>query len=217
MKLIDLPAHHAVLVVAHNRAELQNHLWLQVAELSRANKLFEKTVLDIDTAREIISWAQTPHGEKKIALVSFHTASHPAQNAILKILEEPPLDVRFILLTSNKEHLLDTVMSRVYSVTHDSEQNLEMAHEFLETPPLKRMSISSIVDLLARTDEEGRKDRESVREFLLSLSTVLHKKTTLPYSEIEEVIECASYSGDTSSSSKSLLEYLALRLPQYKA
>lgn len=45
-------------------------------------------------------------------LVNAHLMSVQAQNAILKVLEEPPAYVRFILTVENKSALLPTVLSR---------------------------------------------------------------------------------------------------------
>lgn len=45
-------------------------------------------------------------------LANFHLSSIPAQNSFLKLLEEPPVNVQFILSTDNKNNLLPTVVSR---------------------------------------------------------------------------------------------------------
>src|SRR3989344_8918451 len=46
-------------------------------------------------------------------LENFHLSSIPAQNSFLKLLEEPPSNVQFILSTDNKNNLLPTIVSRV--------------------------------------------------------------------------------------------------------
>lgn len=46
-------------------------------------------------------------------LADFHLSSIPAQNSFLKLLEEPPSNVQFILSTDNKNRLLPTIISRV--------------------------------------------------------------------------------------------------------
>jgi hypothetical protein len=85
MKFSELPFHHAVLISHGNRVEYSNALWEEVRLLSPAHKYFNATVLDIDTAREIISYATSSYSGEKVILLSFHTASLPAQNAMLKI------------------------------------------------------------------------------------------------------------------------------------
>ena len=46
-------------------------------------------------------------------LENFHLSSIPAQNSFLKLLEEPPSKVQFVLTTDNKNNLLPTIVSRV--------------------------------------------------------------------------------------------------------
>ncbi len=217
MKLSLIPTHHAVLLIHENREELSNSLWDELQNISPAHRFFNQTVLDIDTARNIITWANTPYNDEKIALISFHTASLPAQNAMLKVIEEPPIGVRFILLTSNKESLIDTVLSRVQEFNNEEQRtkNEEPALEFLSTNYSNRMKLPFIISLLAKMDEEGRKDREAVRNFILSLVEVLRsKKVESKY--ILETLETASFASDSSASGKALLEYLSLLLPVTK-
>lgn len=218
MKLDTLPLHHALLVTTASREGLHTELFNDALTKTLASKLFAHTVFDIDTAREIITWANTPYQGQKIGIISFHTASVPAQNAILKMLEEPQVNVRFILVTSNKDKLLTTVLSRLQHVLHDEETITNSFGEiFLATAPTKRMELPAVKKLLDKVDEEERKDRESVRASILSLLPVLTKSSRHDASHIQKVLECASYAGDSSSSGKALLEYLALLLPQTKA
>lgn len=217
MKLSDLPVHHALLFTHPDRRGRADALWQELAHESVAHRFFNQTVLDIDTARAIISWAQTPYNDEKIALISFHTATVPAQNAMLKMLEEPRAGVRFILLTSNKENLIGTVLSRVreYQQTDNEEQvaKNDKAHIFLSTPQIVRIQLPFVAELLAATDEEGRKDREGIRRFILSVADTL-PKTQSSSRHIMETIEVASYASDPSASGKVLLEYLSFLLPR---
>ena len=50
-------------------------------------------------------------------LENVHTMTPQAQNALLKSLEEPPASVRFILTASSRDALLDTIRSRVITLT----------------------------------------------------------------------------------------------------
>ena len=157
MKLTDLPKHHAILLENNEREALGLALYSELQAISPVHRFFNQTVLDIETARSIITWAQTPYNEEKIALVSFHTAGLEAQNALLKIIEEPRDGVRFIFLTSNTAKLIGTVMSRVLYVRDVmSTEITKDAKDFLSTPHALRMKSPSIIALLARVDEEDR-------------------------------------------------------------
>lgn len=218
MKFSELPLHHAVLITHSDRASCGEALWNELSALSPAHRYFNQTVLDIDTARKIISWAQTPYNDERVALISFHTAGLPAQNAMLKILEEPRPGTRLILLTSNASNLIDTALSRVQHVRGlDGVTSIHTsrAEEFLRTSPSFRMKLSFVADILARQDEEGRKDREAVRAFILCLVTTL-AEAKVESRFITEAIQAADYACDPSASGKALLEYLSLLLPQIK-
>jgi DNA polymerase III, delta subunit len=213
--------HHAILFISSNRKEKTLLLWKNIQALSPANVLFDQTVLDIDTARSIITWANTPYHNEKIALLSFHSVSVPAQNAMLKILEEPMMGVRFILVTSTTANLLETVLSRL-NLIHESQEKIispfeekirGQAKEFLRTKSSERMNLPYIKKLIVHVDEEGRKDRESVRAFILALISELSISSIKPSYRVK-TLEMSSYASDFSASGKTILSYLALLLPQ---
>lgn len=217
MKLQELPEHHAVLLTHSNRKDLADGLWEELRADSLSHRFFDQTVLDIDRARQIISWARSAYGGKRIGLISFHTIGIPAQNALLKILEEPEVNTRFVLITSNKANLIDTVLSRLHHhVLHDTEsEDTEYAKLFLKTNPTERIKLPFVTALLAKTDEEDRKDREALHEFIISIASLLSRnKSTVQV--VPELFEIASYARDPSSSGKALIEYISLLLPQIK-
>lgn len=53
-----------------------------------------------------------PLNYKVLILDEFHMATKSAQNRLLKIFEEPPKHLIFILCTTNPENILDTILSR---------------------------------------------------------------------------------------------------------
>jgi DNA polymerase III subunit gamma/tau len=70
----------------------------------------------IDDIRQLIESAKTPPliGTHKIYIIDeVHMLSKSAMNALLKILEEPPKYIIFLLATTNPEKLLPTVLSRL--------------------------------------------------------------------------------------------------------
>ena len=210
--------HHATLFVHHDRKSFAENLWEELRGTSLANIFYPITVLDIDNARELISWANTPYEGEKVALLSFHTITLPAQNALLKIIEEPRSGVQFILVTTNIEAIIPTLYSRLNHVklSYNEVPSDQSVITFITTSHSERMKLPAVVSLLTKTDEEGRKDREGVRTFILSIiGSGNHYKEIQPY--IEELLELTSYAGDPSASGKALIEYIALLLPQVKA
>lgn len=74
----------------------------------------EKGSIKIKTIRELYSQTRTKHYEKLVIIVDdADTMAQPAQNALLKLLEEPPEHVTFILTAHTPQALLPTIISRV--------------------------------------------------------------------------------------------------------
>lgn len=72
-------------------------------------------VIKIESIRDIIHFAHlSAHrsGRKIILITPAEAMNHQAANALLKILEEPPEQVIFILVSHAKERLLPTIISR---------------------------------------------------------------------------------------------------------
>ena len=75
--------------------------------------------IKIDTIRELIEDAYIKPGEndKKIFIIeNAQQMGIPAQNALLKVFEEPPKNVIFFLLTTNRNLLLPTLKSRAVTL-----------------------------------------------------------------------------------------------------
>ena len=77
--------------------------------------------------RNISSWARmkTTDGKKTVIIENADRMLEGVRNALLKILEEPPEDTMFILLTSRRNAVMPTILSRVrtYSFTERSAQS----------------------------------------------------------------------------------------------
>lgn len=99
----------------------------------------KKNIL-VDQIREIRAdaFVKAHSAEKKVFVIEHaHRMMPQAQNALLKVLEEPPANVIFILLVPSKTMLLDTIISRcvllslVESKSDDSKYT-EMASTFID-------------------------------------------------------------------------------------
>jgi len=71
--------------------------------------------IGIDQVREVIRQAQFApvQGERKVCVVPRAEALTPeASNALLKVMEEPPRDLTFVLIAEHPSELLPTIVSR---------------------------------------------------------------------------------------------------------
>ena len=90
----------------------------------------EKASIGIDKVREIIkeAYIMPKISDKKIFVIdNAHLLTKEAQNALLKVLEEPPQYVMFFLLCESVNFLLQTILSRTVMVRLDplSKENLK--------------------------------------------------------------------------------------------
>lgn len=122
--------------------------------------------------------------KKAVVIKNAHTATIQAQNALLKLLEEPPANALMILTASKKEFLLPTILSRCSVIEEVSKEQKE-AHGQLHHPILTVPSSSAKGLHLA---QEAGKTREDALAFLEEAITATHTallnislgSTTLP-------------------------------------
>lgn len=82
-----------------------------------------KNVIKVDEIREFCGelFLKPTKALRKVFIIDdAECMNEQAQNALLKVLEEPPLYATIILVTSNKEKLLNTIKSRVVEINFDS-------------------------------------------------------------------------------------------------
>lgn len=106
----------------------------------------EKGVIKVDEVRKFTSelfLLPTVSKRKVFIIDDADSMNEQAQNALLKVLEEPPLYATLILITSNKEKLLRTIKSRVAEISFDAlskdelkmileENNVEISNDAIE-------------------------------------------------------------------------------------
>lgn len=80
--------------------------------------MFLRDDFKIEDAKEVISEAYKSEENTKTLVLGAKSFTIPAQNALLKILEEPPRNIAFYLIAPSKSTLLPTVRSRL-SVTKE--------------------------------------------------------------------------------------------------
>lgn len=82
----------------------------------------EKDSITIEQARDIISFTKlkTPGNQstrRVVVIEQAETMTREAQNAMLKVIEEPPIDTVIILTVSSQQSVLATIVSRLQVLT----------------------------------------------------------------------------------------------------
>lgn len=95
------------------QSQQQNTASNQTAD--NAANATQMPTLKIDTVRQVIQdchYGTYAGGQRALILLYADTGSPPAQNALLKILEEPPAQTQIILTANQPSLLLPTIQSR---------------------------------------------------------------------------------------------------------
>jgi len=169
----------------------------------------------IDEARELIALASLKNFAEATFFAGASSITGEAQQALLKLLEEPQEGTTFIFLVPHGA-LIATLKSRMLLypevIAKFSRSDL-LAGEFLKMGGKER---SEFITKLLK-DEEGVKER--VRDFVNALEAQCVAQKALQKPEgrqaLEDIAMVRGYLADRSPSLKMLLEHLALALPSF--
>lgn len=166
--------------------------------------VYEHERLGIDDARELkLRASQAPLSAGQAFVLVFDTATREAQNALLKLLEEPAEATYFVLVVPSIELLLPTVRSRLAygGRARGAPVELPLAERFLSATIGERLTL---IEPLVKE-----KDRARVRAFLDALEQMLYRQGVgKRAAELREVVFVRGYADDRSASVKMLLEHL---------
>ena len=133
-----------------------------------------------------------------------------AQNALLKMFEEPAIDTHFFLILPDAGVLIKTLASRFHYIAAPGEPESKDAKKFVLLS--KRERIDFLKELLAEDEEEVESGRSKAAKFLNELETFLHAKGERNVGLFEQIFKARKYLRQPGSSTKNLLESVALML-----
>lgn len=134
---------------ACNKIQKNIHPDVKIISSDKAKNSFH-----VQKVRDIKSDAYIMPNESKYKvyiLKNAQTMTTQAQNAILKLLEEPPKNVIFILTCKNKQELLPTVISRCVCFGVGISDNLEKQKVKNNANELLEAIIKGYIDFFAKT------------------------------------------------------------------
>jgi DNA polymerase III, delta subunit len=164
--------------------------------------------LAISDVRKIIQLAfiKPLQAEVKIVVIEATAIAREAQQALLKIFEEPPLSTKFILVLPGIEGLLPTVLSRV-SMPLGSAVATRTTNPFFTI--FQSSSYAGRLEVISRITKD--KDSDQI-ELLRSGVLWLLSQTPLP-PQAPQLAYCVDMMNVRGASKKMLLEEIALLLP----
>lgn len=108
----------------------------------------------LENAKEAIAEAYIAEKDEKILVIHANSFRTEAQNALLKIIEEPPRNIKFIIVTQSKNLLLPTIRSRMLI-----ENNLTKKPKITLDLNLKSLSLKELTSFIDQkiADEQAQK------------------------------------------------------------
>lgn len=204
---------HAALCIASNLTEAS----LPEACATPAADVHHEVadVLQIETVRSLRQYAyQAPvTGSYRWLVVSARVYTHAAQNALLKILEEPPQTTKIILVVPSIEQLLPTVRSRLSILSSDN--NTSTAMQSTRDEAAHNWIHSSVADRLDHVAQLHKKGQGMQLSQLLSAVTQTLATQRLSLSAEQQILlaDIVQFSVRSGASRKYLLEAVAIAMP----
>lgn len=183
----------------------------------------EYKYFSVDEARALRERASLrPVGPRRVFVVVAPDMNHNAQNALLKVLEEPAAEALFFFVVSAPETLLPTFRSRAQILVLEHAERAEHsidAKAFLAAVPQERLEM--LKPLLEKDEDDpeadaprrngaGKRDLGKIISFLSSLEKMVTKEPEA----LHAIYRARKYIGDKGALVKPLLEQVALLVPK---
>jgi len=177
----------------------------------------------IDDSREIKAVHSSLKLEegKRIFIIKTNNITREAQNALLKIFEEPGFDNHFFIILPSHHLLLPTLLSRLIVVENQNQSSSRSSIETKAELFLKskiKMRLEIIKEILE--NEDGAKsdalDLVSCMGKILRSKMINRAMTSMEKDLLVNFFKTSSYVQDQSSSVKMILEHLAVSIPLIK-
>lgn len=172
---------------------------------------FHFSSLGVEDARELHEHtSRKPFSGKQYFLLSFSFATPEAQNALLKIFEEPNIGTHFFVFTPSVGTLLPTLRSRLIRLDTSLKSRGDRGKRFLSSTPKERMA------MLKPAFED--KDKEILLTLITDLEGVYaqslgQKDSKASLRAADALFYARRYLETKSASVKMIGEYLSSVLP----
>lgn len=198
--------HHALLL--HDRLFIESEFYATVFDRTAEFEIFHYETLSIGDVRKIIQTAFVKPftGDTKTMVLEAQTIAFEAQHALLKVLEEPPLTTRFILVLQSVEGLLPTLLSRVMQPQGFGRRTTG-TNSFFKI--FQTSSYAARLESISRIT----KDKDVNQIDLLRDGVLSYLEQELPSASTARMLDCVTKLTMRGASKKMLLEEIALTLP----
>ncbi len=157
-----------ILIVNNIEETLNSLLPLYSKHNTRIIRNEEKEEFLLAQANATIKEAYISSNEKKYIFLCGKTFRNEAQNSLLKILEEPPKNVVFIIITNSKSTILPTIFSRIpHKILRKRQEKEDLSLN------IKKLDLKDIYEFLK---ENQRISKNEAINFVESLLLKINKE-----------------------------------------
>ncbi len=139
-------------------------------------------------------------------IVAPHNITLEAQNALLKLFEEPPATARFYLIVPRADVFIKTLRSRLFLLGTEVE-------EYTIADTARAFMAASYGERLDEIATRAKKKDDAWMDALLR-DTECIAHSTQDTSLMRDVVQMATYARSQGASKKMILEHIALSLPR---
>ena len=123
----------------------------------------------LENAKEVITEAYIAEKDEKILVIEAKSFRTEAQNALLKIIEEPPRNIKFIIVTQSKNLLLPTIRSRML-IENKLTKKPKMSVE-LNLKSLSLKELTSFIDQKIAEEQAQKFGKNELKELVGAIVT----------------------------------------------
>ncbi|OHE03144.1 MAG: DNA polymerase III subunit delta' [Sulfurimonas sp. RIFOXYD12_FULL_33_39] len=124
----------------------------------------------IEHAKAVIAESYISESQVKYIILGANNFNHISQNSLLKLLEEPPRNIEYILISSTKSNLLPTVRSRMPILQTKTTYSVQEI-----TLNLSRVNYAEVFEFLKINARVKKSEAKSLVEALYNRATVIDK------------------------------------------
>ena len=171
----------------------------------------------IEDARNFISENILVNDKPKVITIFTKEIPHDAQNALLKMTEEPVANTHVFFIIPDASQILPTLRSRAQILHDDTNSSIKDAENFMKLKLADKFEW--ITGFIKKNKEEGESStlvRTETKKLLESIESILYKKGISKEKNSVEIFETIfkfkSYLATPGASPKMILEHVAMML-----
>lgn len=174
---------------------------------SKLIKTFFVDEFKVDDAKEVVKEAYIAEEKQKYLILAALSYNTYAQNALLKLLEEPPRNITFIVIAKSKTSLLPTIRSRM-----KIEHLVSQKEPYILNLNLAKMGLNEIFIFLKEHKNSSKAELKEIIQTMLQ-ALMFNYQIRLTATELD-MFDKAMELAELNARPQNILSYLLLMVHQ---